>query len=91
MTQPSERGSSPADRLISSLDGTFYKLSEAAQLVGRSDITLRRLIHKKKVKAPSYQIRQGSSKYYLFTPEDIEELKSYYGKQGLEKRDIEHG
>jgi len=86
---PSERGASPADKLISSLDGTYYKLSEVAVLVGRSDITIRRLIRKKRIKAPSYQIRQGTSYYYLFTPEDVQELKDYYGKQGLERREVE--
>jgi len=83
---PSERGASPADKLISSLDGTYFKLSEVATLIGRSDVTIRRLIRKKLIKAPSYQIRQGKSYYYLFTPEDVQELKDYYGNQGIERR-----
>lgn len=87
MTQlePSKRVS-PPDRLISQLDGVYFKLGEAAQLVNRSPITLRRLIRKNLLKAPSYQVRQGANFYYLYTPDDIEELKRYYRSMPVEPR-----
>lgn len=78
---------SPADRLISSLEGTYFKLTEVADLLGKSEITLRRLIKKNVVKAPSFQIRQGENLYYLYTPDDVEELRKYYGNmQKVEPR-----
>lgn len=91
-TPKRKRGVSPADRLISSLDGTYYKTSEAAELVEISEITLRRLIHKNRVKAPTHLVRQGKAYYYLFTPEDIEELRDYYGHRGtVERRVVDNG
>lgn len=71
----------PSDALISSLDGTYYKLSEAVILTGKSASTLRRLMKKNLVKAPTGEIYQGKNKYYLYTPEDIQEIRDYYTKQ----------
>jgi len=70
---------SPADRLVSDLDGTYYKLTEAAEIVGVSPTTLRRLIRRKNtgLAAPSYQIRQGAMKVYLYNKDDIAELREY--------------
>ena len=77
---------SPADRLIAEQEGLYYKLSEAADLVGKSQNTLRRLMRSKKVKAPSYEIKQGDMTMYLYTAEDIEEIRNYYGAQKPQKR-----
>lgn len=70
----------PARRYIDSLDGEYYLLSEAAAMVGISQQTLRRLIRRadKTVRAPSYKGHQGKMEIYIFSAEDIEELKEYY-------------
>lgn len=85
MTQKSEFVS-PADRLILSLPGTYYKLTQVAQILDKSPTTIRRITKSNKVKAPSYQIKQGHNMYYLFTPEDLTELKNYYGNEKPESR-----
>lgn len=77
---------SPADRLVAEQSGQYYKLSEVATVVGKSSATIRRLMRMGRVKAPSYQIRQGDMLVYLFTPEDIEEIRNYFGSQKPEKR-----
>ena len=69
---------SPADRLVSELDGTYYKLTEAAKILNVAPITLRRLMRKHGIKAPSYQVNQGEMKVYLYTPDDLEELSEYF-------------
>lgn len=71
----------PSDRFISSLDGTYYKPSEVAVLVGKSEVTIRRLLKNPNIKAPSYEGHQGKNRYYLYTPEDVEEIKAYYEKE----------
>lgn len=76
----------PVDRLISSLDGVYYKLSEVAEILGRSPTTIRRATKNQNIKAPSYQITQGKNLYYLFTPEDVEELRRHYGNRAPERR-----
>lgn len=77
---------SPADRLVSAQQGTFYKLSEAAQILGVSSTTLRRLMRNDAVKAPSFQVRQRKMKVYLYTPEDLIELREYFAQQVPERR-----
>lgn len=79
---------SPADRLVSNLEGTYYKLTEAAKIVGVSPTTLRRLMKLPNtgVKAPSFQIVQGEMLVYLFTEDDIAELKRHFGLQQPQKR-----
>lgn len=71
---------SPADRLVSNLDGTFYKLTEAAEILGLSPTTLRRLMRRENtgLKAPSFQIQQGEMLVYLYSADDIDELRVYY-------------
>lgn len=71
---------SPIDLAIARLDGTYYKMSEAAKLVGVSQITLRRLLDNESVKAPSEELVMGKVVTYLYTPEDIKELKEHFRK-----------
>lgn len=71
---------SPIDLAIARLDGTYYKMSEAAKLVGVSQITLRRLLDNEDVKAPSEELVMGKAVTYLYTPEDIRELKEHFRK-----------
>ena len=71
---------SPADRLVSNLDGEYFKLTEAAVIVGVSPTTLRRLMRRKGVglRAPSYKIQQGKMLVYLYSADDINELRLYF-------------
>lgn len=78
MTRSDEDFVPPVDRLISSLDGTWYKLSEVVILVGKSESTLRRLIGKGVTKAPSAVITQGKNTYYLYSPDDVRELQEHF-------------
>lgn len=77
---------SPVDREIAKLDGVYYKLREAAPLVGVSPTTLRRLLSSDEVKAPSKELLLGQMVVYLYTPEDIEELREYYRTRRSSRR-----
>lgn len=79
----------PSDRLISSLPGTYYKLSEVSILVGRSEASLRRLMRKRLLKAPSYQVDQGKNTYYLYTPEDVAEIKHHYEQEATVRKRVD--
>ena len=67
---------SSVDKLISELDGTYYKLSEAAQILDVAPITLRRLLKKEGITAPSFELQMGNIYVYLYTPADLKELKA---------------
>lgn len=69
---------SPADQLLSDLDGDYMKLTDVAAVVGVHQETLRRLCRTEKVNAPSKAVKQGGMIMYLFTPEDVLELKQYF-------------
>lgn len=71
-------GASPAARLVSSLDGQYYLVTEVAKILGKDPMTIRRAMYNKKVSAPSYEVKQGSMKVYLYTPEDIQELRDHF-------------
>lgn len=68
----------PVDRIMASLDGTYYRLSEVAKMVNRSPNTVRRTIGKPGIHAPSYQVKQGGLEIYLYTPDDVEELRKHF-------------
>jgi hypothetical protein len=69
---------SPAETYVRNLKGEHYLLAEAAEIVGVAKNTLRRLIVTDKVEAPSLIGHLGEMSFYIFTPEDISELKRYY-------------
>lgn len=79
---------SPADRLVSSLTGVYFKTSETAEILGVSQQTLRRLMRDetKKLSAPSMMVEQGGMVIYLYTPKDIEELQAYFNGQKPTRR-----
>lgn len=77
---------SPAARLVTSLDGDYYMISEVAKILGKSTQTIRRTMYENRVKAPSKQVRQGGMTVYLYSSEDIEELRGYFAAQ-VEERD----
>ena len=69
---------SPAQRIIEALDGDFKTMREVAEEVGVHIETLRRLCRTPRVNAPSKATKQGKLVIYLFTPEDVEEVKAYF-------------
>jgi hypothetical protein len=72
---------SPADRLVESLDGEYFKLTDVAIQLNVSESSLRRLRKREGLRAPSFEIRQGGMHIYLYTPDDVDELRNYYAKQ----------
>lgn len=73
-----EKSMSPVDRVISELDGNYYKLSETAKIVGVAESTLRRLLRREVLPIPSKVLMMGEGWAYLFTEEDIDLIKQYY-------------
>jgi hypothetical protein len=78
-------GVSPAARLVSALDGQYYMLSEVAAILGKDPMTLRRAMYNNRVNAPSYEVREGKMKVYVYTTDDIQELREYFAPK-LTKR-----
>lgn len=42
-------------------------------------------MYNKRVKAPSLELNQGKMKIYLYTTDDIQELRDYYAPQVTER------
>lgn len=61
-------------------------VSEVAEILKKSQITIRRAMYDKKVNAPSLEVEQGGMKVYLYTPEDIQELKAYFAPKLTTRR-----
>lgn len=70
---------SPVARLLESLDGTYYTTGQVAKMIGCSQATVRTLIKNDRVKAPSKVAVRGQGYVYLFTPEDVEEVRDFLG------------
>jgi len=77
-TPPKRAVVSPIDRKIAELPpGKYYKLTEVAQILGVSPSWLRRRLTDERITAPTWLIPQGdAAPGYLYTAEDIEELKA---------------
>lgn len=71
----------PADRIMAELPDVYYRLSEVSKMVGVSEKTLRRQINSPDTTAPSAQVTHGGMQMYLYTPQDVEELRRYYRKE----------
>lgn len=80
-------GISPAARLVSSLDGQYYLLSEVADILGKDQMTIRRAMYRGRVKAPSHEVWEGKMKVYLYTPDDIQELRDYFTPKITRRKD----
>jgi hypothetical protein len=80
-----QRRISPIEREVA--ESGCYLLSEAADIIGVAPITLRRLLKNPEVKAPSRELIRGGYKSYLYTQEDLVELKRYFGSRStIQKR-----
>lgn len=76
---------SPATRIIEALDGEYFTMRQTAEMVDVHIETLRRLCRTSRVNAPSKATRQGQLVIYLFTPADVEEVRSYFAGNGKDK------
>jgi hypothetical protein len=73
----------PAVRFVRSLEGDYYLLREAAQILGVSHRTLRNFIasNEKQDLAPGYYAMLGKVKVYLYTDDDIGRIRKYLDSQ----------
>lgn len=72
----------PSTRFVRSLDGEYYKLTEAAEQLGVSDRTLRNFLQGKvgddpNVLGPSFKVMFGKIPIYLYTKEDITRIREH--------------
>lgn len=70
----SRRG--PFGALIDSLEGNNYTISEASLMTGIPVSTLRSWYRNNKTTAPSNFVAIGESRVYLYSDEDIAELRA---------------
>jgi hypothetical protein len=70
----------PSTRFVRSLDGEYFMLREAAEMLGVSHRTLRIYLADPETKdelGPSFCAYFGKVKIYLYTREDIEKIRKY--------------
>ena len=72
---------SPATRILRELDGEYYTMRQVAEMVDVHIETLRRLCRTSRVNGPSNAVQQGQLVIYLFTHEDVAEIKEYFGSK----------
>lgn len=73
----------PSVQFVRSLEGTYYLLREAAELLGVSHRTLRTYLNgpDKDLLGPSFCTYLGKIKIYLYTDDDIERLRKHFEEQ----------
>lgn len=80
----------PAQAFLDSLGIGAKSLSQVARLLRVSPNTLRKLMAVEELNAPSFIADWGERTIYVYTPEDVQEIRSYLAKQrsveGLRKR-----
>lgn len=76
---PKSEAMDPTTRFVRSLDGDYFMLREAAEMLGVHHRTLRTLIHEypDQELGPSYVAYMGKVKIYLYTREDIEAIRQH--------------
>lgn len=76
-----EKGEAPAKAYIRSLGIDGLLASEVADEVGCSVQLIRKLQKDSAFKAPSLVTPYGKNKIYIYTPEDVEEIRQYWHSQ----------
>lgn len=56
-------------------------------MLDKDPMTIRRAMYSKRVSAPSFEVKQGKMKVYLYTPEDIQELREYFAPRLTKRED----
>ena len=69
----------PFGNIISRLEGDYKTISEVSEELGVSQGRIRYATRQEYVKAPSMEITRGKAKILLYTQEDMEELRIYFG------------
>lgn len=68
----------PSTRFVRSLEGEYFMLREAAEILGVSHRTLRRLLEDNPNElGPSYCAFFGKVKIYLYTKSDVDKLRAH--------------
>lgn len=75
------KGESPAMAYVRSLGMNAIVASEVAETLGVSTNLVRKWVKDPEIKAPTYEVPYGKNKIYLFTPEDVEELRKIVAAQ----------
>lgn len=75
------KGEAPAMAYVRSLGMDAKVASEVATELGVSTNLVRKWINDPTINAPSYEVPYGKNKIYLFTSEDIQELRDHIHKQ----------
>lgn len=68
---------SPAQSIVDSLGMHALTANQVAKTLGVSIGKIRKLMDVESIEAPSYEIPFGNSKIYIYTPEDVDELRAY--------------
>ena len=79
MTETSEgKRLDPPTRFVRSLEGDYFKLSEAAEMLGVSHRTLRNFLGEYPQElGPSYVVYFGKLPIYLYTRDDVDKIRKY--------------
>lgn len=75
------KGEAPAMAYVRSLGMNAQVASEVAEELGVSTNLVRKWVKDPAIKAPTYEVPYGRNKIYLFTPEDVEELRAIVAAQ----------
>lgn len=71
----------PAQAYINSLGIGAKSQAQVARELGVSIVTVRKLMTVPELNAPSYIADWGKRQIYIYTPEDVAELRAYLAKQ----------
>lgn len=75
---------SPVHAFIKNLGGDFRTVQEVADEVSKqigvhkSAGAIRNLSQRKRINAPSHKVKFGKGMVYLYTPEDVQEIVTFY-------------
>lgn len=75
------KGEAPAIAYVRSLGIDGLVASQVADEIGCSVQLIRKLQKDPSFKAPSVEVPYGKNKIYVYTPADVEELRSYWTRQ----------
>ena len=75
------KGESPAMAYVRSLGTNAKVASEVAEELGVSTNLVRKWVKDPEINAPTYEVPYGKNRIYLFTPEDVDELREHLAAQ----------
>lgn len=72
---------SPVIRYVRNLDGDYHTTGEVADELGVSDQLIRKWARQRVADVPSYVAPFGNTHIYLYTSDDIEQLREYHDRR----------